>query len=65
MRLIVVFCLIQYTVNAFFSINYSADESHPALMTLPGVFMEAPTPEHVADIYTRLSGLPPILREGF
>lgn len=64
MRVIALLFLIQTTANAFFSINYSAEESHPALMTSPSVFKEVPTAEHVADIYARLSGLPPLLREG-
>ena len=64
MRVLAALILLQSTVNAFFSINYSANEGHPALMTLPGVFKDVPNAEHVADIYARLSGLPPILREG-
>ena len=65
-RFVVAFvCLLQtLTVQAFFSINYVADESHPALMTPPGVFKEAPQAEHVADIYARLSGQPPLFWEG-
>ena len=64
MRLVTLLFLIQTTANAFFSINYSADEGHPALMTSPGVFLDVPSAEHVADIYARLSGLPPLLSEG-
>ena len=62
-RFIALFFLFQ-AVQAFFSINYAADESHPMLMTSPGVFKEAPQAEHVADIYARLSGNPPIFWEG-
>ena len=64
MRLLAALFLVQTTVDAFFSINYSANEGQPALMTLPGVFKDVPNAEHIADIYARLSGLPPILREG-
>jgi hypothetical protein len=57
--------LLQATANnAFFSINYSAEENHPALMTSPVVFKEAPNAEQVADIYARLSGISPLLSEG-
>jgi hypothetical protein len=58
------FVVILTTANAFFSINYSADENHPALMTSSSVFKEAPNAVHIADIYSRLSGLPPLLNEG-
>ena len=62
-RFVALFFLFQ-AVQAFFSINYAADESHPMLMTSPGIFKEAPQAEHVADIYARLSGNPPIFWEG-
>lgn len=64
MKFFVSLLVVQTTVNAFFSVNYAADESHSALMTLPNVFLTVPSAEHVADIYARLSGLPPLLREG-
>jgi hypothetical protein len=57
-------CLLPCAVQAFFSINYAADESHPKIMTQPGFFKDAPTPDHVADIYSRLSGHAPLLWEG-
>ena len=63
-RFVALLFLFQATVQAFFSINYAADSSHPMLMTAPGVFKEAPQAEHVADIYARLSGNPPIFWEG-
>jgi hypothetical protein len=64
MRFLVAFCLLHATAQAFFSINYAADESHPSLMTPPGVFKDAPKAEHVADIYARLSGRAPLFWEG-
>lgn len=64
MKFFVALLVVQTTVNAFFSVNYAADESHSALMTLPNVFLTVPSAEHVADIYARLSGFPPLLREG-
>ena len=63
-RFVALLFLYQSTVQAFFSINYAADENHPMLMTSPGVFKEAPQAEHVADIYARLSGNSPIFWEG-
>ena len=65
MRIISLLFLIQTTANAFFSINYSADESQPKLMTSSGVFKDVPSAVHIADIYARLGGLSPLLREGF
>ena len=64
MKFFMALVVVVTTVNAFFSVNYAADESHSALMTLPNVFLTVPNAEHVADIYARLCGLPPILREG-
>ena len=64
MKFFVALLVIQTTVNAFFSVNYASDESHSALMTLPNVFLTVPNAEHVADIYVRLCGLPPLLVEG-
>jgi hypothetical protein len=65
-RLVSLIFLLQATANhAFFSINYSAEENHPALMTSPVVFKEAPNAEQVADIYARLSGISPLLSEGY
>jgi hypothetical protein len=50
-------------VSAFYSIN--VDNSYYNKLTNAGteVFHEAPTAEHVADIYARISGHPPLLRE--
>ena len=64
MKFFVAFLVVQTSVNAFFSVNYVADESHSALMTQPNVFLTVPNAEQVADIYARLCGLPPLLTEG-
>jgi hypothetical protein len=49
------------SVNAFYSISYASEKSQ----LYGGIesFSEAPSAETVADIYTRMSGIPPLYRE--
>ena len=64
-KLILLLCLLNSGVDAFFSINYFANgDEHPALMTSAGVFKQAPSADQVADVYARLSRLHPIMWEG-
>ena len=44
----------------FYSINYAADSQHPQVLNAGGSFLSAPTAEHVADVYARLSGHAPL-----
>jgi hypothetical protein len=50
------------SAEAFFSVSYYGPEG--AIVNTGAYFVEAPSADHIADIYFRLSGLPPILREG-
>ena len=52
------------TSQAFYSVNYIASSNHPQVVGQVGSFKNAPDADHVADIYTRLGGLNPLLREG-
>lgn len=50
---------------SFYSISYAATSKYHQVQGQVGqTFIEAPSAEHVADMYARLSGLPPLLREG-
>lgn len=50
------------SAGAFYSINYVADLSeHPRVLNAGGAFLSAPSAEHVADVYARLSGHAPLL----
>jgi hypothetical protein len=59
-----IFLSLLNIASAFYSISYSADENYPQIVGSPVVFKVPPSPEHVADIFSRLSGKAPILREG-
>ena len=52
-------------VNGFYSINFAVNDDKAVNVVGAGqTFSGPPSAEHVADIYARLSGLPPLLREG-
>ena len=52
-------------VYSSYSVYYKATEDGPKLISGELVaFAEPPSSNHIADIYARLSGLAPILREG-
>jgi len=71
MILIVLFCVLSFfslsveVVSGFYSIGYASKHPQAQLQGEIGqTFIEAPSAEHVADLYARLSGFPPLLREG-
>jgi len=47
-------------VVAFYSINFVADEGNTGVVNAGASFLSAPSAEHVADIYARLSGHAPL-----
>lgn len=49
------------SVNAFYSISFASEKTQ--LYGGTNSFSEAPSAETVADIYTRMSGIPPLYRE--
>jgi hypothetical protein len=51
-------------VSAVFSLHYVAKSHHPAVVGEEAKFLHAPNALQVADIYSRVSGLAPLLREG-
>jgi len=52
------------SVSCFYSIGYVSKHPQAQLQGQTGqTFIEAPSAEHVADLYARLSGFPPLLRE--
>ena len=52
------------TIEAFYSVNYIASSNHPQVVGQVNFFKIAPDADHVADIYTRLADISPLLREG-
>lgn len=58
-----VFFLLVGNTEAFYSINYAAtSDIRSNLVNTGASFLEAPSAEHVADIYARLSGHAPLYR---
>ena len=63
----ILLCFNIWTALSTYTIYYKADEKDPQLAYAVDKnlnFIASPTAEHVADIYTRLSGQPALLREG-
>lgn len=58
------FLLFPALISAKYSVHYVKGVGNPKLIGERAEFTASPSAEHVADIYTRLSGLAPILREG-
>jgi hypothetical protein len=58
--------LLPVAVSANYAIHYSSTNLHPQVVRNGDEvkFAKPPSAEHVADIYARLSGLPPLLHEG-
>ena len=55
-----VLCCVGFS-TAFYSINYVADPNqHPGVLNAGASFLSAPSAEHVADVYARLSGHAPL-----
>lgn len=50
--------------HAYLSLNYYSEEAAKIIGGAELSFHETPTAEHIADIYLRIGGLNPILREG-
>lgn len=50
-------------VYSFYSINYIAGDESSKIKNDNQIFIQSPSALHVADIYTRLSGLTPLLYE--
>lgn len=55
---------LHFAAHAFYSVNYIASKDHPQVVGQVGSFKNAPDAEHIADVYARLGGLAPLLREG-
>ena len=51
-------------ISASYSLSYYSNEATKILNAGLHSFQDTPTAQHIADIYTRISGLSPILREG-
>lgn len=51
-------------IHASYSLSYYSNEATKILNAGLHSFQDTPTAQHIADIYTRISGLSPILREG-
>lgn len=63
--LIAVCCVVESKTNLNdFSVAYLAGSDHPQLVNAETVFQATPTAIQLADIYTRISGISPILAEG-
>ena len=63
MRSLVILCTWLDVASAFYSIYYYSTSSN-VIMNAGSVFTDAPHSNQVADIYTRMSGLTPLLHEG-
>ena len=65
-----VFCAMMLAVlsSASFSVHMSVDPSRHAQVIRPSgdamVFTETPSADHVADLFARTTGRPPLLSEG-
>ncbi len=59
------FLLLSQSVVGLYSVHYIASEEQPQFTGKQSFFAKAPDAIHVADMYARMSGLPPLLREGF
>jgi len=59
--LLLAICL---SATAQYSVHYFADASHPQVVNAGASFSEMPTANQIADLYSRLGGLPPLLFEG-
>lgn len=62
MRSLVILCTWLDVASAFYSIYYYSTSSN-VIMNAGSVFTDAPHSNQVADIYTRMSGLTPLLHE--
>jgi len=47
-------------IAAFYSVNFAASSKHTGVVNVGSSFLSAPSAEHVADIYARLSGHAPL-----
>lgn len=52
------------TGDGSFSVNYYSQPGQPGVISSNLLVHTAPSALHIADIYTRLSGIQPILHEG-
>lgn len=64
MNQLFVLLLLPFAVQAFYSINFAADKDASGVKGGKSTFISPPMPEHVADIYARMSGYNPLLHEG-
>jgi len=54
--------LLARSAGAFYSISYSAEGADKRVANAGGSFVSAPSAEHVADVYARLSGHAPLFK---
>ena len=60
----VFFALLLPVAAAFYSVSYHSNSgSNDVIIPDNTVFYESPSAEHVADIYSRIAGLPPLFNE--
>jgi hypothetical protein len=65
LRSIFIFSLARAISGAFFSLNYySGANKNVELANADFLFAASPSAAQVADIYSRIGGLPPLLWEG-
>jgi len=64
--LVQLFCFLSVITTALssYSLGYYSQSFSKILNAGIHYFRDAPTAEHVADIYSRISGAAPLLREG-
>ena len=61
--LVLLLALLIQNAGAFYSINYAADLNiYPKIVNAGASFTSAPSAEHVADVYARLSGHAPLYK---
>lgn len=54
--------LLARSAGAFYSISYSAEGADKRVANAGASFVSAPSAEHVADVYARLSGHAPLFK---
>ncbi len=62
MKLLFLVSLLPVVV-AFYSVSYHSTSDSDIIIPDNAVFYESPSAEHVADIYSRIAGLPPLFNE--
>ncbi len=62
MFLLIRLALLPILACAIYSVHYASNNQRNLVDNQVGVFQNAPEAEHIADIYTRLSGMAPLLK---